>query len=75
MKFLLYCFVFFLIACSNDPWTRDEKSEFKTACREEGGSKKYCKCLMKNTMSEYPRYEEAKNTSFEEMVELAKECK
>jgi hypothetical protein len=75
MKYILLSFVFLLVACSNDPWTKQEKSNFKSSCREEGGSKKYCNCLLENTMSKYPRYEESKNCSFEEMVELSKDCK
>ena len=53
---------------------RGEQSEFLNACKEEGGSSKYCDCYRDNTMEKFPRYEEASNISFEEAVEIAKEC-
>lgn len=65
----------FLYSCQEDSWSDEEKSIFVHHCQDEGGSEDYCECYMKKTMEEYPRYEESHNISFEEAVELSKDCK
>lgn len=65
----------FMLSCSEESWTDDQKAEFILGCNDEGGKTKYCECFMNNTMEKYPRYEESLEMSFEEAVELSKDCK
>lgn len=76
MKKIVYISVLVLItACSNSPWTKQEKKQFINACVNEGGSKSYCKCYMENVMKEYPIKEDANSIDFETKIELSKDCK
>lgn len=63
-----------MVGCTSDPWSDEEKSIFIHSCNDEGGSEDYCSCFMEKMMKEYPRYEESHNISFEEAVELSKDC-
>jgi hypothetical protein len=69
--------IYFLMlsSCATDPWTEDEKAEFILGCENEGAERKYCECFMKNVMEKFPRYEDSYDISFEEAVELSKDCK
>lgn len=76
MKKIIYISAFILTtACSNSPWTKQEKKQFINACMNEGGSKSYCNCYMENVMSEYPIKEDANNMDFESKIEFSKDCK
>ncbi|UKN02549.1 hypothetical protein K6119_03340 [Paracrocinitomix mangrovi] len=66
--------ILFLFSCNNDPWSSNEKDKFMTECKNEGAKGSYCACLLEKTMAKYPRYEESLDISFEEAVELSKEC-
>lgn len=61
-------------SCAEDTWTDDEQKTFSMQCQAEGGAKPYCKCFLENTMEKYPRYQESLDISFEEAVELSKDC-
>ena len=65
----------FISSCRHDSWSDQEKDDFVDTCIDEGGTKKYCKCFLKKNMEKYPRYEDSNEISFEEAVELSKECK
>jgi len=60
-------------ACSNDPWNGEEKAAFMENCLENKTSA-YCNCYMEKAMSNYPRYEDYENMSFEEAVEISEQC-
>ncbi|MCB9223932.1 MAG: hypothetical protein R2780_07020 [Crocinitomicaceae bacterium] len=74
-KLFYISFLVLLSSCGGDPWSNNEKSEFINGCIDEGGKRRYCDCFMKNTMEKYPRYEDSHDISFEEAVELSKDCK
>jgi hypothetical protein len=76
MKYLIIVFIaVFFVSCSNDRWTKNEKFFFIQSCREEGGSKDYCDCYMKNIMANFPIAEDANDIDFEIKIELSKDCK
>jgi hypothetical protein len=75
MRSCIYISLFtFLVSCSSDNWTNDEQKKFVYSCREEGGSKNYCECYMNNVMLENPIAEDAETMSFENKIELSKNC-
>ena len=76
MKLFLKIPVFIvLVSCSTDSWTDEEQSTFVDECIAEGGEKSYCECYKNNAMTEFKRYEEVADMSFEKAVELSKNCK
>lgn len=75
VNLLILCFVFMFTGCAEENWSEQDQNEFVEACEEEGGKKSYCKCFMKNAMDRFPISDDADNMSFEEAVELSKDCK
>lgn len=71
--FLIFC-AGIMTSCGGDPWTSAEKDRLIDRCREEGGSKTYCKCYLKNAMEAYPDAEEVEELDFESAVELSIDC-
>jgi len=63
-----------LTACGGDPWTGAEKDRLVDRCREEGGSRSYCKCYLKNAMESYPNADDVEELDFESAVELSIGC-
>ena len=63
------------MSCAESPWTDDEQNKFKSECMVEGGATSYCKCYMTQVMAKYPVYSDTDYMSFEEAVELSKNCK
>ncbi len=75
LKFpIAFLLILGLTGCNSDSWSASEKNEFLEGCREEGGSKAYCKCYLEKTMAHTPVAEEAEKLSFETKVELSKDC-
>ena len=73
-KYLITFSILGLLSCSTDPWSRDEKNEFKNDCLDSGASNSYCNCYQENAMKQYPNYNELRDISFEEAVELSLGC-
>lgn len=71
--FALACLLVFA-ACSQDPWSEEEKQEKFDECMEESDSKSYCDCYVGKLMEKYPLAENADKISFEEAVEIGKTC-
>ncbi len=65
------CTVF---SCSSAEWSKKDKDALKKRCLQEGGSRSYCKCYLKNAMKVYDNADEMKDISFEEAVELSLNC-
>ena len=61
-------------ACNSENWSKEDRNEFLSTCFDEGGSKEYCNCFLKTMMDYSPIAEEATQISFEQKVELAKDC-
>ena len=74
MKLIRILPVIFLVSCSVETWTKKEQNEFLDGCIKEGGTNFYCRCFMESTMENFPRYKDSKKISFEEAVELSKNC-
>jgi len=64
----------FNFSCSNQPWTKEEKKEHISKCREEGGTKQYCECFIEILMEKYPIASDVDKLDFETKVELSKDC-
>jgi len=76
MKLIFKISVFLvLVSCSSDPWTEKEQKTFVNECIAEGGAKSYCECYKNNAMSEFKRYKDVADMSFEKAVELSNNCK
>ncbi|MFT4600672.1 MAG: hypothetical protein ACI857_000848 [Arenicella sp.] len=75
MKFICIIAVLLFVSCSADPWSREEKTEFKNECLDSGADNSYCNCYQEKAMKEYPNYEAMDAISFEEAVELSINCK
>lgn len=77
MKYFAILFVMMigaLSACNNKRWSKTERDQFLGVCFEEGGSKDYCHCYLEKLMNHSPIAEEVEQISFEERVEIAKDC-
>ena len=62
------------VACEQSPWSEEEKDAFMDECREQVDDKSYCNCYMEQVMAKYPQAEDSEEMSFEEAVELSKDC-
>jgi hypothetical protein len=73
------CFIiiplFALISCGSEPWSKEERTEFKNNCLDSGADNNYCICYQEKAMAAHPNYDEMKDISFEEAVELSIDCR
>lgn len=65
---------YFVQSCSSSAWTSEEKDEFISGCKNEGGNSGYCDCFMEMVMAKFPNYVDSKKMDFETAVELSKSC-
>tara|TARA_B110000046_G_C12961418_1_gene384745 strand:+ start:1048 stop:1296 length:249 start_codon:yes stop_codon:yes gene_type:complete len=63
-----------LVSCSNSEWNAIDQKKLMKQCTDEGGSKSYCKCYLKNAMKAYPNAKDMEDLDFEASVELSLEC-
>lgn len=71
---LLFGIGFLFHSCGSSEWSGSEKDRLTKRCRDEGGSKSYCKCYLKNAMKAFPNAKDMEDLDFETSVELSINC-
>jgi hypothetical protein len=62
------------MACSDSNWSKQDKDTVYERCRQEGGSRSYCNCYLKNAMEKFENPAAMEDIDFETAFELSLNC-